>query len=223
MRRAANVAAWHTETLAPWIGDRTLEEVHDETLQPFKEHRLNEDKVSLTTVNRAVEIVRRILNLAARVWRHPNGMTWLTKYRRRFRKRQWPHERLLKEGAVADIRPYCRLWPAVPANVGFKERSAMAACGRDDLFADVAESCRSEPPRERRTTAVGMRGELTVPATTGPSRTSASPPSNSAADPSRSSTGARQPGRMATSGASWMPNSRMARSGSSRQAIRRFS
>ena len=72
-----DVAAWHIETLDPWIGDRTLEEVHDETLQPFKEHRLNEDKVSLTTVNRAVEIVRRILNLAARVWRHPNGMTWL--------------------------------------------------------------------------------------------------------------------------------------------------
>lgn len=72
-----DVAAWHIETLDPWIGDRSLEEVHDETLRAFKEHRLKVDKVSLTTVNRAVEIVRRILNLAARVWRHPNGMTWL--------------------------------------------------------------------------------------------------------------------------------------------------
>lgn len=72
-----DVAAWHIETLDPWIGDRSLEEVHDETLRPFKEHRLKANKVSLTTVNRAIEIVRRILNLAARVWRHPNGMTWL--------------------------------------------------------------------------------------------------------------------------------------------------
>lgn len=72
-----DVAACHIEALDPWIGDRKLEEVHDETLRAFKEHRLNEDKVSLTTVNRAIEIVRRILNLAARVWRHTNGMTWL--------------------------------------------------------------------------------------------------------------------------------------------------
>lgn len=72
-----DVAAYHIEALDPWIGDRKLEEVHDETLREFKAHRLNKDKVSLTTVNRAIEIVRRILNLAARVWRHPNGMTWL--------------------------------------------------------------------------------------------------------------------------------------------------
>jgi hypothetical protein len=32
---------------------------------------------SLTTVNRSKEVVRRILNLAARSWRHENGMTWL--------------------------------------------------------------------------------------------------------------------------------------------------
>jgi hypothetical protein len=45
--------------------------------------------------------------------------------------------------------------------------------GRDYPFADVAESCRSEPPRERWTTAVGMRGELAVPANTGQSPTTA--------------------------------------------------
>ena len=72
-----DVAAWHIETLDTWIGDRYLEEIHDETLRPFKEHRLGVDRVSLTTVNRSIEIVRRILNLAARFWRHPNGMTWM--------------------------------------------------------------------------------------------------------------------------------------------------
>ena len=69
--------AWHIEMLDPFIGDLTLEEVHDETLRPFKEHRLKRDGVSVTTVNRSFEVVRRILNLCARKWRHPNGMSWL--------------------------------------------------------------------------------------------------------------------------------------------------
>ncbi|MDB5927474.1 MAG: integrase family protein [Betaproteobacteria bacterium] len=70
-------AAWHVELLYPWIGDTGLEDVHDGTLEPFVKHRLEVDKVSLTTVNRSKEVVRRILNLAARSWRHENGMTWL--------------------------------------------------------------------------------------------------------------------------------------------------
>jgi hypothetical protein len=70
-------AAWHVALVEPWIGGRALEEVHDGTLEPFVEHRLKIDKVSLTTVNRSKEIVRRVLNLAARKWRHENGMTWL--------------------------------------------------------------------------------------------------------------------------------------------------
>lgn len=69
--------AWHVEMLDPFIGDLTLEEVHDETLRPFKESRLQRDGVSITTVNRSLEVVRRILNLCARKWRHPSGMSWL--------------------------------------------------------------------------------------------------------------------------------------------------
>lgn len=70
-------AAWHVELLDPWIGDLAIDDVHDETLKPFKDHRLQVDKVSLTTVNRSLEVVRRILNLCARSFRHPNRMTWL--------------------------------------------------------------------------------------------------------------------------------------------------
>lgn len=70
-------AAWHIEMLDSWIGSMTLEDVCDETLEPFKTKRLEEDKVTLTTVNRSLEVVRRILNLAARQWRHPNRLTWL--------------------------------------------------------------------------------------------------------------------------------------------------
>jgi integrase len=69
--------AWHIGLLDPFIGNLTLEEVHDETLLPFKQHRLQHDGVGMTTVNRSFEVVRRILNLCARKWRHPNGMSWL--------------------------------------------------------------------------------------------------------------------------------------------------
>ncbi len=69
--------AWHIGLVDPFIGDLALEEVHDETLRRFKEHRLNKDGVSVTTVNRSFEVVRRVLNLCARKWRHPNGMSWL--------------------------------------------------------------------------------------------------------------------------------------------------
>lgn len=74
---SSDILAWHIELLDPFIGDLTLEEVHDETLLPFKESRLKKDGVSLTTVNRSFEVVRRILNLCARKWRHPNGFSWL--------------------------------------------------------------------------------------------------------------------------------------------------
>jgi integrase len=75
--RSIEDAAWHVEVLDKWIGDCAIDGVYDETLKPFKDHRLHKDKVSLTTVNRSLEVVRRILNLCARSWRHPNGLTWL--------------------------------------------------------------------------------------------------------------------------------------------------
>ena len=53
--------AWHIGILDPYIGNLALEEVYDETLRPFKEHRLKRDGVSVTTVNRSFEVVRRIL------------------------------------------------------------------------------------------------------------------------------------------------------------------
>jgi integrase len=91
--------AWHVELLDPWIGDLGIDQVYDEVLEPFKEHRLNVDRVSLTTVNRSLEVVRRILNLCARKYRHPSGMTWLesaplitvdVKYAKRKARRPYP-------------------------------------------------------------------------------------------------------------------------------------
>jgi len=63
--------------LMPWIGTVTLNKLHRGTLQPWVEHRLWEG-VSNVTINHGLEIVRRILNLAAGEWMDEHGLTWLT-------------------------------------------------------------------------------------------------------------------------------------------------
>ena len=123
-----DVTAWHIETLDPWIGDRKLEEVHDETLRPFKEHRLQVDKVSLTTVNRAIEVVRRILNLCARVWRHPNGLTWLqtapllTIERNRMARRAYPLSWEEQDLLFAELPVLNREMATFKVNTGTREQ-----------------------------------------------------------------------------------------------------
>jgi integrase len=61
----------------PFIGHLPLKQVHHNTLKKFKVQRLQEDEVAVGTVNKELAIVRRILNLAARLWRHDNGQPWL--------------------------------------------------------------------------------------------------------------------------------------------------
>ena len=68
--------AWHLKLLDPYIGKLSLPEVHDATLAPFVRKRC--ETVSATTVRRSLEVVRRILNLAARKWRADDGTPWLS-------------------------------------------------------------------------------------------------------------------------------------------------
>jgi hypothetical protein len=63
--------AWHLKLLDPWIGELALKEIHDATLAPFVRKRA--ETVSATTVRRSLEVVRRILNLAARKWREEDA------------------------------------------------------------------------------------------------------------------------------------------------------
>lgn len=60
----------------PHIGQLQLHQVHDGTLAPFKEARLKEGRAH-KTINLALGVVRRILNLAATAWRDTDGRTWL--------------------------------------------------------------------------------------------------------------------------------------------------
>lgn len=52
----------------PHIGDLRLEQIHDGSLMGFKKRRLAEGR-SAGTINKEIMFVRRVLNLASRVWR----------------------------------------------------------------------------------------------------------------------------------------------------------
>jgi len=69
-------SALHLRQLDPFIGALTLDRVHAGTLQPFIEQR-RRSGVKVKSINNALGLVRRILNLSARLWRDEHGLTWL--------------------------------------------------------------------------------------------------------------------------------------------------
>jgi hypothetical protein len=60
----------------PYIGELYLDEVHQGRLLPFIEARRNAGRRA-GTINRTLAVVRRILHLAARLWRDEHNLTWL--------------------------------------------------------------------------------------------------------------------------------------------------
>lgn len=66
----------HLQQLLSTIGHLMLENVHQGTLRSFiddKQQRGRKNK----SINNALQVVRRILNLAATEWRDDNGLSWL--------------------------------------------------------------------------------------------------------------------------------------------------
>lgn len=63
--------------LDPFIGALPLQRVHHDTLAPYIRSRLDKGR-SPGTINRDLAVVRRILNLAARLWRDETDRPWLT-------------------------------------------------------------------------------------------------------------------------------------------------
>jgi integrase len=62
--------------LDPFIGSLPLQRIHHETLAPYLRARLERGS-SPSTINRDLAVVRRILNLAARLWRDETDRPWL--------------------------------------------------------------------------------------------------------------------------------------------------
>lgn len=69
-------AGYLIQHLDKFIGHLSLESIHKGTLQTYVESREN-DKVKKKTINHGLEMVRRILNLAAGEWLDEQGITWL--------------------------------------------------------------------------------------------------------------------------------------------------
>lgn len=64
------------EAIMPFIGHLNLEQIHDDTLQPFIKARKKQGRKN-KTVNASLGVVRHILNLSARKWRDDQGRTLL--------------------------------------------------------------------------------------------------------------------------------------------------
>ncbi len=75
-KRSIGDDAMHLRQLDPFIGELLLPQVHMGSLQPFVSFRRAKG-VKANTINQALAVVRRILNLAATEWRDEAGLTWL--------------------------------------------------------------------------------------------------------------------------------------------------
>jgi integrase len=68
--------AWCLKRIVPFIGHLHLENVHMGTIRPYIEHGRKKGWKN-RTINMPMEVVRRILNLAAGEWLDEHGLTWL--------------------------------------------------------------------------------------------------------------------------------------------------
>jgi integrase len=75
-KRSVGRYAQSLKALDPVIGDLPLRQVHQGTLDEFIQSRRKQG-IKANTINRDLAVVRRILNLAARLWRDEYGLTWL--------------------------------------------------------------------------------------------------------------------------------------------------
>ena len=68
--------AYMLQSLDPFIGEMPLSKLHDGTLQTYITAR-RKAGIKSKSINNALSVVRRILNLGARKWRDEYGLTWL--------------------------------------------------------------------------------------------------------------------------------------------------
>jgi len=80
-KRSFDVIALHVRLLISHLGGLEVKQIHDATLKPFVADRLAAG-VGATTINRSLEVVRTILNRAARAYRDDDGRPWLEGCRR---------------------------------------------------------------------------------------------------------------------------------------------
>ncbi len=75
-KRSLDRDVYALNAVLPYIGNLPLERIHNDSLAKYKAKRTSLG-MAAGTVNKELATVRRILNLAARVWRDENGLSWL--------------------------------------------------------------------------------------------------------------------------------------------------
>jgi integrase len=75
-KRAIGRDAQDLKSIDSYIGDLPLHLVHHDALKKFIEARRSANRKS-GTINRTLAVVRRVLNLSARLWPDQNGLSWL--------------------------------------------------------------------------------------------------------------------------------------------------
>jgi integrase len=111
----------HLRQLHPFLAERKLNEITMDTLQPFIRHRKEVDGVSNATVNRALEIVRRILHLARDEWGWLDSfprIRMLSEPRRRVRFLTRQEADRLLEALPAHLRPVVAFGLATGCRMG---------------------------------------------------------------------------------------------------------
>src|SRR6185295_1059057 len=107
-KRTVEMDRLHLRQLNPFLRDRRLDEIDMDTLWPFIHTRRERDGVVNATINWALEVVRRILNLAQqeRSWldRVPR-IRMLKEPARRIRFLTHEEAGCLNEGLPAHLRP----------------------------------------------------------------------------------------------------------------------
>jgi hypothetical protein len=76
LKKSIDDDALHLKQLDPFIGGLELKQGHMGSLQEFIAKR-QADGVKTKTVNAALAVVRRVLNLSASEWMDEQGITWL--------------------------------------------------------------------------------------------------------------------------------------------------
>ncbi len=101
----------HLKKLDPYLRSQRLDAIDMTVLQPFIRDRKTNDGVSNATVNRALEVVRRILNVAHQEWRWLRGVPkvrMLKEPRRRVRFLRREEADRLIDALPAHMKPVVR-------------------------------------------------------------------------------------------------------------------
>jgi integrase len=111
----------HLKKLGPYLRSQQLDAIDMTALQPFIRDRKERDGVSNATVNRALEIVRRILNLAHQDWRRIRAapkIRMLKEPRRRVRFLRREEANRLLDSMPKHMKPIVRFALATGCRAG---------------------------------------------------------------------------------------------------------